>query len=144
MAQQPSVGAEVSEQKVVRRKAFLEFRDDDLANLVSINDVARRYADSMIDDFYKHLLSFKQTSAFLHDAQGLERITTAQQQYFLRLTQGNYDLGCAENRLHEPIEQLLSAVRANRAKVVVMDITGVQAVDSKVGTHLVQAAEAVA
>jgi len=42
------------------------------------------------------------------------------------------------------IEQLLSAVRANRAKVVVMDITGVQAVDSKVGNHLVQAAEAVA
>ena len=71
-------------------------------------------------------------------------ITTAQQQYFLRLTQGNYDLGYAENRLHEPIEQLLSAVRANRAKVVVMDITGVQAVDSKVGNHLVQAAEAVA
>jgi rsbT co-antagonist protein RsbR len=77
MAQQPSVGAEVSEQEVVRRKAFLEFRDDDLANLVSINDVARRYADSMIDDFYKHLLSFKQTSAFLHDAQVLEHHDSA-------------------------------------------------------------------
>jgi rsbT co-antagonist protein RsbR len=33
-------------------------------------------------------------------------------------------------------EQLLNAVRDNRAKVVVMDITGVQAVDSRVGNHL--------
>jgi anti-anti-sigma regulatory factor len=39
-------------------------------------------------------------------------------------------------------EQLLGAVRDNRAKVVVMDITGVQAVDSKVGNHLVQTVEA--
>jgi rsbT co-antagonist protein RsbR len=39
-------------------------------------------------------------------------------------------------------EQLLNAVRDNRAKVVVMDITGVQAVDSKVGNHLVQTVEA--
>ena len=249
MAKQPSVGAEISEQELVQRKAFLEFRDDDLANLMSINDVARQYADSMIDDFYKHLLSFEETSAFFHDPQVLERVKRAQQQYFLRLTQGNYDLAYAENRLnigaiHERIglpvkaylgmynyylrafatrlaeasrdspkqawsgflslmkltfldiglaidtyinsreltireqqeaiqelptpvlpfregmllvpiiglidsqraraltEQLLSAVRANRAKVVVMDITGVQAVDSKVANHLVQTVEA--
>jgi rsbT co-antagonist protein RsbR len=202
----------------------------------------------MIEDFYKHLLSFEETSAFFHDPQVLERVKRAQQQYFLRLTQGNYDLAYAENRLnigaiHERIglpvkaylgmynyylravatrlveayrdapkqawtgflslmkltfldiglaidtyinsrertireqqeaiqelptpvlpfhegmllvpiiglidsqrarlltEQLLSAVRANRAKVVVMDITGVQAVDSKVGNHLVQTVE---
>jgi len=33
---------------------------------------------------------------------------------------------------------LLRAIRANRAKVVVVDITGVGAVDSKVANHLVQ------
>jgi hypothetical protein len=100
MAKQPSVGAEISEQELVQRKAFLEFRDDDLANLMSINDVARQYADSMIDDFYKHLLSFEETSAFFHDPQVLERVKRAQQHYFLRLTQGNYDLAYAENRLN--------------------------------------------
>jgi rsbT co-antagonist protein RsbR len=39
-------------------------------------------------------------------------------------------------------EQLLRAVRANRAKVVVIDITGVPAVDSKVANHLFQTAAA--
>jgi rsbT co-antagonist protein RsbR len=35
-------------------------------------------------------------------------------------------------------ESLLRAIRANRARVVVMDITGVAAVDSKVANHLIQ------
>ena len=35
-------------------------------------------------------------------------------------------------------ENLLRAIRSNRAKVVVIDITGVAAVDSKVANHLVQ------
>ena len=35
-------------------------------------------------------------------------------------------------------ENLLKAVRANRAKVVVMDVTGVATIDSKVANHLVQ------
>jgi rsbT co-antagonist protein RsbR len=35
-------------------------------------------------------------------------------------------------------ENLLLAIRSNRAKVVVIDITGVSAVDSKVANHLVQ------
>ena len=35
-------------------------------------------------------------------------------------------------------ENLLQAIRANRARVVVMDVTGVAAVDSKVANHLIQ------
>lgn len=35
-------------------------------------------------------------------------------------------------------EGLLHAIRANRAKVVVMDVTGVSAVDTKVANHLLQ------
>lgn len=35
-------------------------------------------------------------------------------------------------------EGLLRAIRANRAKVVVMDITGVATIDSKVANHLIQ------
>jgi rsbT co-antagonist protein RsbR len=35
-------------------------------------------------------------------------------------------------------ENLLKAIRANRAKVVVMDVTGVAAIDSKVANHLLQ------
>lgn len=39
-------------------------------------------------------------------------------------------------------EQLLRAIRTHRARVVVMDITGVAAVDSKVANHLLQTVEA--
>lgn len=39
-------------------------------------------------------------------------------------------------------EGLLKAIRANRAKVVVMDITGVATIDSKVANHLIQTVSA--
>jgi rsbT co-antagonist protein RsbR len=41
-------------------------------------------------------------------------------------------------RAKQLTDELLHAIRANRAKVVVMDITGVGAVDSKVANHLIQ------
>ncbi|MGI6686678.1 MAG: STAS domain-containing protein [Bacillota bacterium] len=46
------------------------------------------------------------------------------------------------HRTRQLTEQLLFAIRANRAKVVVMDITGVPNVDSKVANHLVLTVEA--
>ena len=45
-------------------------------------------------------------------------------------------------RARQLTEQLLSAIQANRAKVVVIDITGVASVDVTVANHLVQTVEA--
>jgi rsbT co-antagonist protein RsbR len=45
-------------------------------------------------------------------------------------------------RARQLTEQLLRAIRSNRAKVVVIDITGVPAVDSTVANHLVQTVDA--
>ncbi|HEV8538644.1 MAG TPA: STAS domain-containing protein [Bacteroidota bacterium] len=45
-------------------------------------------------------------------------------------------------RARQLTEQLLRGIRANRAKVVVIDITGVPSVDSTVANHLVQTVEA--
>lgn len=45
-------------------------------------------------------------------------------------------------RARQLTTQLLKSIRVNRAKVVVMDITGVPSVDSKVANHLVQTVEA--
>ena len=45
-------------------------------------------------------------------------------------------------RARQLTEQLLEAIRDRRAKVVVVDITGVPNVDSKVANHLIQTAEA--
>jgi rsbT co-antagonist protein RsbR len=45
-------------------------------------------------------------------------------------------------RARQLTEQLLRGIRANRAKVVVMDITGVAAIDANVANNLVQMADA--
>lgn len=45
-------------------------------------------------------------------------------------------------RARQITESLLRAIRANRAKVAVLDITGVPAVDTKVANHLAQTVEA--
>lgn len=235
--------------EVSLRKAFLEFTDDDVAILEGVNGVAARYADSVIEDFYQHLLAFEETRVFLEDPEVLARVREMQKAYFTRLTQGNYeqeyvadrikigriheriglpvksyfgmycfylrsvfkrlreayqdtpeqalgvfdslmkltffDMGLAidtyiESReqtiqgqeeaireLSTPVlllrpgllllpiiglidtrrarqltEQLLRSVRANRAMVVVIDVTGVPSVDTKVANHLVQTVEA--
>ena len=46
------------------------------------------------------------------------------------------------DRVRQLTEQLLGAIRANRAKVVVVDITGVPAIDVTVANHLVQTVRA--
>lgn len=46
------------------------------------------------------------------------------------------------HRARQLTERLLQAIRDNRAKVVVIDITGVPAVDSKVANHLIQTVDA--
>jgi len=45
-------------------------------------------------------------------------------------------------RARQLMDQLLRAIRSNRARVVVIDITGVAAMDSHVANHLVQTVEA--
>lgn len=50
--------------------------------------------------------------------------------------------GLDPGRARQLTEHLLKGIRQNRARVVVIDVTGVPAIDSTVANHLVQAAEA--
>jgi rsbT co-antagonist protein RsbR len=236
---------QIDEQNVNRRKEFLEFHQEDADALRALNEVAQKYANPVIDDLYRHFLSFEETRSFFRDAKVLERVKQLQKEYFLRLTMGEYGADYVANRLrigtvHERInldpkwylgaynfylravasrlqeafgndvqksftsflslmklvfldiglsvdtyiyarertmlkqqeairelstpvlqirerllllpivgvidsqrgrlitEGLLRSIRANRAKVVVMDITGVATIDSKVANHLLQ------
>jgi rsbT co-antagonist protein RsbR len=240
----------LNEHEIAQRKAFLQFLPEDAQRLFDVNELAKAYADPVIEDFYQHLLSFDDTSVFFKDPKVLDHVKRMQKEYFLRLTQGDYDTDYIENRLkigavHERIglpvksylgaynfylrgvadrlieaypndfetalrvllslmklvfldiglaidtyivqrestirqqqeairelstpvlqvreqllilpivgmidsararqltEGLLRAIRQNRARVVVIDITGVPAVDSKVANHLLQTVEAV-
>lgn len=240
----------ISDQELARRKQVLEFGPEDEERLRRLAEVSREYADEVIEAFYRHLLSFEEMKAFFPDRELLNRVKAKQKAYFIRLTQGNYDLDYVEERLkigaiHEQIdlpvksylgmycfylrevwqhimavdrdrpdemmetffslmkltfldislaidtyidsrertikvlqqeairelstpvlpfregmlllpiigqidsqrarqltEHLLQSIRANRAKVVVIDITGVATVDSRVANHLVQTVDA--
>jgi rsbT co-antagonist protein RsbR len=239
----------LTEQEIARRKAFFEFHDDDVERLRGLHELARQYADAVVEDFYGHLLAFEESRGFFTDPAVLQRVKAAQKQYFLRLTVGEYGAAYVEDRLrvgtaHEQInlplklyvgaysfylqtvaprileayqnnpekvfptflsflklvlmdmtlaietylhqrertirsqqeairelstpvlqlrdrllllpiigvidtqrarqltEQLLQSIRTHRAKVVVMDVTGVLAVDSAVANHLIQTVQA--
>jgi rsbT co-antagonist protein RsbR len=90
---------EITAEEVERRKRYLQLDADDERRLVALNDLAKEYAEPVIDAFYEHLLSFDQTSAFFRDAKLLERVKRKQVSYFLRLTGGSYDRDYVEERL---------------------------------------------
>jgi rsbT co-antagonist protein RsbR len=89
----------ISDEEIDRRKKYLQFGETDEAHLAEINDVARAYAEPVIDAFYAHLLKFPDTKAFFSNPTTLERVKRLQLQYFLRLTQGQYDASYVEERL---------------------------------------------
>ena len=90
---------EVDEEEVARRKAFLQFGDEDVELLKSLSEIARKYADPVIDDFYRHIMSFEETRAFFRDPRVLERVKQLQKEYFVRLTEGDYGPEYVANRL---------------------------------------------
>jgi rsbT co-antagonist protein RsbR len=108
----------LSEEEIARRKAFLEFGDEDIERLRGLHDLAAQYADGVIEDFYAHLLSFEDSRQFFTDPAVLAHVKAAQKQYFLELTQGPYDapyvedrlrIGVAHERINLPIELYLGA-----------------------------------
>ncbi|HYD94151.1 MAG TPA: protoglobin domain-containing protein [Noviherbaspirillum sp.] len=89
----------IDDEEIGNRKRFLQFGDDDVARLKSIGELSERYADEVIEEFYRHLLSFEETRVFFSDPEVLARVKNAQKNYFVRLTEGNYDTDYIENRL---------------------------------------------
>jgi rsbT co-antagonist protein RsbR len=89
----------ITDREIANRTAFLEIGDKDIQELMSIDPIAQKYADPVIEDFYKHLLAFEETRVFFQDKNLLERVKHAQKSYFARLTQGNYDKAYIEDRL---------------------------------------------
>lgn len=87
-------------QEIDWRKKFLQFGDEDIERLLEMNQLAQEYAEPVINDFYDHLLSFEETAAFFKDQRVLEYVQRKQKEYFLRLTQGNYDTDYIENRIN--------------------------------------------
>jgi rsbT co-antagonist protein RsbR len=89
----------LTQQEVARRKEFLELGAKDTDRLRGLHDLAAKYADTVIEEFYDHLLSFDESRTFFTDPAVLQRVKLAQKQYFQELTQGIYDAAYIESRL---------------------------------------------
>ena len=99
----------IGDEELARRKSFLQFGPEDEERLSKLAPLSESYADAVIDAFYKHLLTFEEMKAFFPDSGLLARVKAKQKAYFIRLTQGNYDIDYVEERLkvgtiHEQIE----------------------------------------
>lgn len=82
-----------------RRMVFLQFSDEDEQRIRQLEPLFNRHAQAVSDKFYEHLLSIEETRAILQDEQVFRRLKQAQEAYFRRITQGNYDGDYFENRL---------------------------------------------
>jgi signal transduction histidine kinase len=92
-------GDGLSRGEIARRKKFLEFGPADARRLAALAPLARRYADEVIEELYKHFLSFEEARKFFADPGALNRVKRLQKDYFLRLTSGRYDRDYIANRL---------------------------------------------
>lgn len=80
------------------RKHFLRLDADDEQALTLLHRALGDGLPSLVDDFYRHLLSYPQMRALLPEAQALERLKRAQLVYFQRLTEGKYDEAYGQDR----------------------------------------------
>lgn len=99
----------IGEQELIRRKELLQFGPEDEERLKKLGPLSEEYAEAVIDAFYEHLLSFEEMKAFFPDSAWLARVKAKQKAYFIRLTQGDYDIDYVEERLkvgtiHEQID----------------------------------------
>jgi len=82
----------LTEAEIAERKAFLEFRDEDVRLLTELHGLleAKGVRASFVDAFYRHLQAFDGTRALLRDAAVIERLKRIQAEYFSSLTAGAY------------------------------------------------------
>src|SRR5512133_8990 len=77
--------------ELAMRKRFLGFDDGDVRRLEGMYELTLEHVDSVIEAFYEHLMSFPETAAFFRDPSKLEHVKGRQKEYFIRLTQGDYE-----------------------------------------------------
>src|SRR6184192_4497734 len=125
---------------VLARSLFKKYQDDfDLLNRVldAYEPAANRIANTVGVSFVE------QRERVIRDQQkAIRELSTPVLQVRERLLILPIIGVIDSQRARQITEQLLRGIRSNRAKVVVIDITGVPTIDSTVANHLVQTVEA--
>ena len=89
----------ITADEIAARKAFLNFKEDDVRRLEALAPLARSAGDEIIEDLYKYFLAFQHTRGFFRTRTMLNRVNRLQKAYFIRLTSGRYDEDYVANRL---------------------------------------------
>lgn len=89
----------INDKDIERRKEWLEFTAEDVKHLGELNSIAQGYADELIKSLNVHFKKFDESSQIFDNPEVLKRVKILQKEYFLRLTQGNYDSKYIEERL---------------------------------------------
>jgi rsbT co-antagonist protein RsbR len=125
---------------VLARSLFKKYHDDfDLLDRVldAYDPAANRIANTVAVSFVE-----ERERVIREQADALRKLSTPVLQVRERLLILPIIGILDSQRARQVTEQLLRGIRNNRAKVVVIDITGVPTIDSTVANHLVQTVEA--
>ncbi|MDX1901341.1 MAG: protoglobin domain-containing protein [Gammaproteobacteria bacterium] len=85
--------------EIEQRKQWLELSAEDEACLARVDDKIKNSVHDIVDSLYEHFMKFEQPRKFFEDLNVLKRVKNLQKEYFLRLTEGNYDTEYVEERL---------------------------------------------
>ena len=122
---------------VLARSLFEKYQDDFNRVLDAYEPAANRIANTVAINFVQ-----ERERVIRQQQEAIRELSTPVLQVRERLLILPIIGVLDSQRARQLTEQLLRAIRANRAKVVVIDITGVPTIDSKVANHLVQTVEA--
>jgi rsbT co-antagonist protein RsbR len=125
---------------VLARSLFEKYQDDfDLLNRVldAYEPAANRIANTVAINFVQ-----ERERVIRQQQEAIRELSTPVLQVRERLLILPIIGVLDSQRARQLTEQLLHGIRSNRAKVVVIDITGVPTIDSTVANHLVQTVEA--
>ena len=90
----------LTEQDIKRRLEWLQFDASDEDVIVNtVRHLLLIRVETVMDTVYKHFLAFPETRKFFPDDATLKRAKDGQTEYFRRLTQGNYDVEYAKDRM---------------------------------------------
>ena len=122
---------------VLARSLFEKYQDDFNRVLDAYEPAANRIANTVAINFVQ-----ERERVIRQQQEAIRELSTPVLQVRERLLILPIIGVLDSQRARQLTEQLLRGIRANRAKVVVIDITGVPTIDSTVANHLVQTVEA--
>ena len=86
---------------IQERKDFLQFSNDDIECLRSLAPLLEKHTDGIVEELYKHMLSFPETTKVLDggDPTLIRRLKGTQKAYFGRLLEGDYGAQYVQERV---------------------------------------------